>query len=279
MSTLVVYAEDMGTNEHGVRLIATDATYLTAARQDAADGLASVLHVGQGDDVSEFFIQQSFIEFDTSELTGATVSAATLAMRGHTDYSSTNFYIDVFPYDFGDSVTTADWRDSDTGLPALTRVMYFDSSGFSTAASYANEFTSEAGAPGSVNKTGMTRYVLASREHVNESQPPAFEYEFVQFDNGATYPPRLTITYTSGGATANAGSAAATGASYTGSILVTPNSGTSAAVGTAYAATVDTAVLQVLYPDADITTTGWAEAPLWSKIDEADGTTITGTAS
>jgi len=36
-----------------------------------------------------------------------------------------------------------------------------------------------------------------------------------------------------------------------------------------------------LVPDGDIVTTGWAPAPLWSKVDElsADGTVITGTAS
>lgn len=39
--------------------------------------------------------------------------------------------------------------------------------------------------------------------------------------------------------------------------------------------------VQQLRPDADIVTTGWATAPLWSKIDEesADGTVITATAS
>jgi hypothetical protein len=38
---------------------------------------------------------------------------------------------------------------------------------------------------------------------------------------------------------------------------------------------------QLIYPDADVSTTGWATAPLWSKIDEAspDGTVITATAS
>jgi hypothetical protein len=39
--------------------------------------------------------------------------------------------------------------------------------------------------------------------------------------------------------------------------------------------------VQTLRPDADIVTTGWATAPLWSKIEEesADGTVITATAS
>lgn len=38
---------------------------------------------------------------------------------------------------------------------------------------------------------------------------------------------------------------------------------------------------QTIRPDADIVTTGWATAPLWSKIEEAsaDGTVISGTAS
>lgn len=44
---------------------------------------------------------------------------------------------------------------------------------------------------------------------------------------------------------------------------------------------VSAAVPQTLRPDADIVTTGWATAPLWSKIEEsaADGTVITATAS
>ena len=39
--------------------------------------------------------------------------------------------------------------------------------------------------------------------------------------------------------------------------------------------------LQAFRPDADIVTTGWATAPLWSKIEEvsADGTVISGVAS
>lgn len=41
------------------------------------------------------------------------------------------------------------------------------------------------------------------------------------------------------------------------------------------------ATSQKLRPDADVTTTGWSTAPLWSKIEEevADGTVITATAS
>lgn len=40
-------------------------------------------------------------------------------------------------------------------------------------------------------------------------------------------------------------------------------------------------VMQELRPDADIDATGWATAPLWSKIEEAaaDGTVVTGVAS
>lgn len=40
-------------------------------------------------------------------------------------------------------------------------------------------------------------------------------------------------------------------------------------------------VMQKLRPDADVVTTGWATAPLWSKIEEAaaDGTVVTGVAS
>lgn len=39
--------------------------------------------------------------------------------------------------------------------------------------------------------------------------------------------------------------------------------------------------IQQIRPDADIATTGWATAPLWSKVDESspDGTVITATAS
>ena len=38
---------------------------------------------------------------------------------------------------------------------------------------------------------------------------------------------------------------------------------------------------QKVYPDADVTTTGWSTAPLWSKVEEvsADGTVIVGTFS
>lgn len=51
------------------------------------------------------------------------------------------------------------------------------------------------------------------------------------------------------------------------------------AVSVCAIADVEGAEPQVILPDADIVTTGWSTAPLWSKVGAIDGTTITSTAS
>jgi hypothetical protein len=71
-----------------------------------------------------------------------------------------------------------------------------------------------------------------------------------------------------------------------GATTQTSRTGTTLAAGVAPAGWLDSAAppvtLQQIRPDADVTTTGWTTAPLYSKVDEAvadDGDFITSTAS
>jgi len=193
MSTTVVYAS----GESGWVRSNVEAVYLNAAR--GAGGLASsdAGRVGQG---TSFVCYQGFSVWDTSAIGTDTVSNVDFDVDGLTDTSTTDFVIEGYAFAFG-TLTTADYRDSDTGIPALGSIVCSrSSSGWDTGAGYLNDMGANAAFASAINGAGDTEIVLISQEHRNESEPTANEY--VIYDNtGATYDARLTITHAASGPT------------------------------------------------------------------------------
>lgn len=234
MTTTIVYAS----GESGY-VYCNDATYLTAARGDGGfttSATSANVFVGQQ---PSYFAIQAFMTWDTSAVGSDTVSNVDFEIDGTSDSSTTDFTLEGYAYDWGSTLESADFRDSDAGIPALGSIISsFSTTAFDAGTGYNNDFGANAAFSSAVNGSGETRVVLLSSRHRTETQPVAVEV--IEFQcTGNTNDARLTITH-------------------------------APSVTFTYAK-----------PDSDITTTGWATAPLWSKVDDdpdtPDGTVITGT--
>lgn len=151
------------------------------------------LLVGQHKSGPTYYNQESGISFDTSSLSGATISSAVLSLYGKTDNSTTNFTVEARVYDFGASWTDVDYR-TPAELGSCTLVASLSTVGFSVAGY--NDFTDVA-LPANINKTGTTYLVLASDRFRGGTTPTGAEYvDFYSYDQGDPYRPKLTVTYT-----------------------------------------------------------------------------------
>jgi hypothetical protein len=140
-------------------------------------------------------VYEAFVQFDTSSIDdGDTIDSAVLSLDGNDNHSTTDFTAEAAVYDWGTSVTTADWRTA-TQLGALTRVATFASSGYSSGY---NAFTSDAAFVSNVNKTGATRLIVFSARHRTTTTPPDQEYIFFSTADtaGTTSDPKLVVNHT-----------------------------------------------------------------------------------
>ena len=146
----------------------------------------------------QFWVDESFLSFDTSALTsGATVSAAVLRVTSYTDVSTTDFDIQARLRDWGTSLTTADWV-AGADLSGLTLLgSYATSSGFTANTGYDLSDTAMAA---NVNKTGPTRMLLCSSRTTAGTAPTGDEYVAIRAADytGTTRDPQLTVTYAAG---------------------------------------------------------------------------------
>ena len=182
-----------------------NANYATAATCDFS-GLGSA-NIGQ-DFTTTYTCYESFLGFPTQGIPdAATVSTATLQAYVVSDSSSTDFTMQARLYDYGEDVeASTDGRDP-TELSACTLLATKGTSGIPTGQYF--DFTSESAFPGNVSKTGVTRIVLCSDEHVASSAPTASEYMSL-WQPGGTYPPRLYVVFSTGGVDQGAIAPAAT---------------------------------------------------------------------
>lgn len=142
-----------------------------------------------------YICYEMFLSFDTSSIPdGATISAVTLSLYGKADASDTDFTINARAYDWGASLTTADWI-AGASLSGNTLLATFATSGFS-AAGY-NDFTSESAFLTAINKTGTTYIVLSSSRHEGANAPSGNEYvsTYLADEAGTTKDPKLTVVY------------------------------------------------------------------------------------
>lgn len=119
---------------------------------NTVDTAVADLAVGRS---SWFF--EGFLAFDTSAVVG-TITAVTLSLTAQYK-GSAPFTVEARAYDWGPTLTTADWRQASlASLPLLaTRAL----AGIATDGSY-NDFTSEAAFLTNINQSGTTYVILNS---------------------------------------------------------------------------------------------------------------------
>ena len=193
MATLIVY----DTTPTGAREVRSNSTVYATARAGASLITETADWIGQDFGTPLHYCFECYYQFDTSALgADATVSAVSLELDGLTDNSTTDSTFEARAYDWGGTVTTADWVAGDS-LAALTLLATWATSGFS--AGY-NAFTSDAAFPAAINRTGFTRFLIASDRLRLATTPTGPEkVSFVGPANPANPPnvPKLTVTYTS----------------------------------------------------------------------------------
>ena len=169
-----------------------NATYANAhdgTGTPTADEGAVDMKVGQE---TGFTVTQAFLEFDTTAIpAAATVSAATLYMTDSGDSSTTDFTIRVRTFDFGVSLTTADFVSGDDLSSTGTLVAHYDtSSGWAGAAE--KTFTDDALAA-NITKAGTTRFVAYSSRQESETTPTGNEFIWIGNESGTKA--RMTLTW------------------------------------------------------------------------------------
>jgi len=139
---------------------------------------------------------ESFIGFDTSSIgSTSTIDSATLSLYGQTDTSTQDFTINARFYDWGASLTTADWI-SGASLSSSTLFATFATSGFSTSGY--NNFTTST--TSGISKTATTNLVISSSRHEGANTPADATPEHVDVyaadQTGTTNDPKLVVNYT-----------------------------------------------------------------------------------
>ena len=167
---------------------------------------------------SDYIAAQFFMDFDTSSLgAGATLSNGVFTLYGSgTAETNTNSYdIQIRPFNFGGSVTTADWIDCNptTGWTNPTLMAHLALGSWNQTSGTANNFTVDSYAD--VSLTGNT-YVVMGLSGLGSTTSPtgANSLEFRTADQtGTTSDPLLTVTYTPGAVNVSITSVAATATS------------------------------------------------------------------
>lgn len=152
------------------------------------------LAVGQDADVTTKGCYETFISFDTSSITGPTTTS--LQLYGLADGSTLDFTAQAYLYDWGSTLTTADWVPGGS-LSALTALGTWESSGYTAAYNIFSDFDDN------LDLSGSTRILIASDRLAIGNAPTTELPEYVVFysseASGTTTDPKLVISPRSGG--------------------------------------------------------------------------------
>lgn len=176
-------------------ITSTSGTYSTARA-----GASLSAHTDNGSaqvaQASGYACYEAFFDFDTSAIpAGATITAVALKLYGVSDNSTTDSTIEARAYDWGASLTTADWiAGADLGnypLVATLDTSGFTTSGYNTFSENGSNFRN------AINKTGVTRIVLNSDRHRAGTTPTTGEQVYVSTADEADSAkrPLLEVTY------------------------------------------------------------------------------------
>ena len=182
-NTLVKYpAANSGGVSSYASQYATPETAYSAASTGAANFGASTAFpfIGQtmeydpSEDLYNSFCYETFLEFDTSG--GGTVDSATLKLWLNADYSTTDFTVQVYAFDYGASIVpslppSGDWQNP-TQLSALTPLLgSLNTSGIGSAGAKIITLSTSA-----VNLSGPTRLIVVSNRTRSGTLPSNDEY-------------------------------------------------------------------------------------------------------
>jgi hypothetical protein len=123
----------------------------------------------------DYSCQEGMLEFDTLIASG-TLSTATLKLHVFADNSDTDFTINVYAYDYGTSLTTADWVGGGSIPPGgASLACSLSTSGIGTGLkTLTNSGTVLKDA---VNISGKTRLIVTSSRHSGFSAPANDTFE------------------------------------------------------------------------------------------------------
>ena len=194
----------------------SNATYATARSGGgtfATDTTATFTEVGQELFGGVYYCYEAYWDFDTSSIpSGATITSVTLEgyCTSVTTSSSSAAVVNVRVYDWGATVTSADWI-AGASVSAQTLVAHSVAIGSLTTSAY-NTFTDDALAA-NINKGGITRFILTTDRFEAGTAPTGAPNggEYASFDTAEGNDPKLTVTWTT---SALGGNASGTGASY-----------------------------------------------------------------
>lgn len=166
--------------------------YVTSSPGTVDGGGGSVATTGDiyvGQQVATAY--EGFIGFDTSAVAG-TITAVTLSLWGVNDTSTTDFTLEARVYDWGATLTGADWRSPAT-LATLTLVASRSTASWPTGAY--NALTSQAAFLSNINKSGFTRLILSSSRQRAGDVPSGTEFVGMSSSDaaGTTQDPKLVI--------------------------------------------------------------------------------------
>ncbi|HUW17411.1 MAG TPA: hypothetical protein VMW94_10065 [Actinomycetes bacterium] len=194
MSTTVVYAS----GESGIVRATSLNNYLESARGDGSFGVFTTQATAYaGQLVSSWFIYQAFLTWDTSAVGTDTVSNVDFEVDGVADNSTSDLVVESYAYDWGATLTSADFRDSDVDIPALGSIIasHDTASGWTLTAGYNQTMGALTAFDSAINGAGDTLIVLISSRHRTETVPSGLT-EYVTFQcTGNTNDARLTITH------------------------------------------------------------------------------------
>lgn len=148
-----------------------------------------------------YYLYETFLSFDTSTIPdSAIISSVTLSLHGgdYVDQSTTDFTIEARTYDWGASLTTADWV-AGADLTSNTLLASRSTSGWSTSA-YNDLTENGSNFVSAINKTGITRIILCSSRTKDGNTPTGAEYVNLGASekSGTSNDPKLSVTYVLG---------------------------------------------------------------------------------
>lgn len=168
----------------------TDVTYSTARSGSSlvARPAAGNAVVGQ---ITGYSVYEGFLEFDTSSIPDTdVVLSVTLEVYLVSDGSTADFEIQARLHDWGSAITTADWV-AGASLSGKTLLATLNTNGIGAPDSL-KALASDAAFKDNINKTGVTRIILCSKEQVDNSAPTGNEYVIL---GAASNAPQLTVVH------------------------------------------------------------------------------------
>jgi hypothetical protein len=187
---VAVYTIDASTNNGYIRSQSSSYSNARAGTGNivAVSGVDNL--AGQLVNSSFHFHYQSFLEFDTSAISG-TISSVVLKIYVSSFVADNAFSLEARLLDFGTSVTIADWvRGADTTGDTLLATL---SSGALSTSAY-NSFTNVA-FPANINTAGKTRFYITTDRFVSANPPGTNNEEFAWWQSAIeANPPQLVVT-------------------------------------------------------------------------------------